>query len=210
MEWYVILALIFGSFVVLLASGIPVAFAFMIVNVVPVFLLMGGEAGLNQLTFTMFRSLAKFIWLPIPMFVLMGEVMFRSRVAKLAIDALDNCFGRVPATGVLLSTLSGSSIGTTALLGSTLLPEMEKRGYKKQMSLGPILGSGCLAMMIPPSTLAVVLAAIAEISVAKILIGGIIPGLMMAIFYSLYIIIRVLIQPSIAHYLRRSNLLCIM
>jgi tripartite ATP-independent transporter DctM subunit len=89
-------------------------------------------------------------------------------------------------------------MASTAMLGSILVPEMETRGYKKPMSLGPILGSGGLAIMIPPSGLAVLLGAIGEISIGKILIAIIIPGLLMAIFYAAYIIIRCWLQPSIA------------
>ena len=84
------------------------------------------------------------------------------------------------------------------MLGSTLVPEMEKRGYKKAMTLGPILGSGGLAMMIPPSGLAILLAAIGEFSIGRLLIAIIIPGILMAALYTTYIIGRCFLQPSIA------------
>jgi tripartite ATP-independent transporter DctM subunit len=100
--------------------------------------------------------------------------------------------------GVLFSTLTGNSMGSIALLGSSLTPEMEKRGYKKPMSLGPILGSSGLAIMIPPSSLAVVLGVIAEISIGQILIGIIVPGLLMALLYVAYILGRVTMQPDLA------------
>ncbi len=99
---------------------------------------------------------------------------------------------------ILFASLTGSSSGSTALLGSVLVPEMEKRGYKKPMSLGPILGSGGLAIMIPPSGLAILLAAIAEISIGKLLMAIIMPGLLMAAFYATYIIFRCKLQPYIA------------
>lgn len=89
-------------------------------------------------------------------------------------------------------------MGSIAILGSVLVPDMEKHGYKKPMSLGPILGSGGLAIMIPPTSLGVLLAALARISVGKLLIAIIIPGLLMAFFYAAYIIIRCLLQPSLA------------
>jgi len=89
-------------------------------------------------------------------------------------------------------------MASVAMLGSTLAPEMERRGYKKPMSLGPILGSGGLAIMIPPSVLAVLLGAIGRISVGKILIAIIIPGLVMAALYATYIIGRCRLQPSVA------------
>ncbi|MFC1995344.1 TRAP transporter large permease subunit, partial [Chloroflexota bacterium] len=98
----------------------------------------------------------------------------------------------------IFATLTGHSMSSVALMGSVMTPEMEKRGYKKEMSLGPILGSGGLAMMIPPSGLGVLLGALAQISIGKILIGIIIPGILMAILYTAYIIFRCKLQPSIA------------
>jgi len=190
MEWWLALAIIFGSLVVLMTTGMPVAFCFMLVNVVGVFIFWGGTAGLSQLGLSIFSSVSTFAFLPVPLFILMGEVMFRSGLGLSMVDTLDKWMGRLPgrlgllavASGTLFSTMSGSTIGATAMLGSVLSPEMEKRGYKKPMSIGPIMGSGGLAMIIPPSALAVILACLAEISVAKILISGIIPGLIIACF----------------------------
>ena len=206
MEWQIALLLFFGSLVVLLALGMPVAFSFLLVNIVFMFLFWGGQAGLEQLIESLFVSVASFTLLPIPLFIIMGEVMFRSGVAPRMMDALDKWLGRLPGRlgllavggGTLFGTLSGASMASTAVLGSVLVPEMEKRGYKKPMSLGPILGSGGLAIMIPPSNLAVLLGAVGEISVGRILIAIIIPGLLMAILYATYIIMRCRLQPSIA------------
>lgn len=206
MEWQFTFLLIFGSLIILMASGLPVAFAFLLFNVVGVFLLWGGEAGLQQLALSVSGSLANFTLLPVPLFILMGEVMYQSGIAPQMMDALDKWMGRVPGRlglmavggGTILSTLTGVSMASVAILGSVLVPEMEKRGYKKPMSLGPILGSGGLAIMIPPSTIAVLLGAIGGISVGKILIGIIVPGLLMAISYAAYIIIRCKLQPSLA------------
>ena len=206
MEWWLVLALIFGSLITLLSIGMPVAFAFLLINLVGVFLLWGGEVGLRQLILSISTSVATWALLPVPMFILMGEVMFHSGVGNKLIDTVDKCLGRLPGrlgllavgAGALFSTLSGSAIGTAAMLGSTLTPEMEKRGYKKPMSLGPILGSGGLAIMIPPSTLAVILASLGEFSIGRLLIAIIIPGISMAVLYASYIIIRCKLQPSVA------------
>ncbi len=100
--------------------------------------------------------------------------------------------------GTLFAALSGSAMAGAAMLGSVLVPEMEKRGYKKPMSLGPILGSGGLAIMIPPSALGVLLAALGRFSVGRFLIAIIIPGLIMAILYGTYIIGRCWLQPQLA------------
>lgn len=206
MEWWLILILIFCAMVSLFLIGVPVAFAFLLINIVGFYLFAGGEAGLIQLILSLYASVTKFTILPVPLFILMGEVMFQSGVANNMMDALDKWLGRIPGRlsllavggGSLFATLSGSSMAGAAMLGSVLVPEMARRGYKSQMSIGPILGSGGLAMMIPPSILGVLLAAVGRFSVGDFLIAIIIPGFLMAFCYASYIIIRSLIQPHLA------------
>jgi tripartite ATP-independent transporter DctM subunit len=178
----------------------------MFINLIGMYIFFGGLAGLEHLITSIYTSLNSFILLPVPLFILMGEVMFHSGIAPVLIETLDKWLGRLPgrlsllavAVGTLFSTLTGTSLASVAMLGSVLVPEMEKKGYKKSMSLGPILGSGGLAMMIPPSALAVLCGAIAEISIVKILMAIIIPGLLMAAIYAAYIITRCAFQPSLA------------
>lgn len=206
MDWPIVLLIIFGSLIVLMATGLPIAFCFLFINIIGVMLLWGGGVGLKQLIFSIFDSVTTFTFLPVPMFILMGEVMFHSGIAPYMMNALDKWLGRLPGRlsllavggGTLFSTLTGASMASVAMLGSVLVPDMEKHGYKKLMTLGPILGSGGLAIMIPPSSLAVILGAIGELSIGSILIAIIIPGLLMAALYAAYIIIRCRLQPSIA------------
>jgi len=206
MEWWLTFLIILGSMFVMFAAGMHVAFAFLIVNIIGVMIFLGGGAGLQILVYSIHDAVAIFTFIPLVLFVLMGVVLFQSGMALNTIDALDKWMGRLPGrlgllaviSGVLIATLSGSSMASGAILGSSLTPEMEKRGYKKSMSLGPILGSGGLAFMIPPSTMAVLVAALAETSVAGVLIGGVGPGVIMAILYAGYIIIACLRNPSIA------------
>ncbi len=206
MEWYGTLALILGPLFLLMAAGLPVAFAFFAVNLVGAYLLMGGMAGIEQLILNTVDSISSFTLIPIALFMIMGEAMFQSRIAIDLMDTLDKWFGKLRGRlalmavggGVLFSTLTGNSMGSIALLGSSLTPEMERRGYKKPMSLGPILGSSGLAIMIPPSSLAVVLGVIAEISIGQLLIGIIVPGLLMALLYVIYIIGRCTVHPDLA------------
>ena len=206
MEWPLALLLIFGSLGVLMLSGLPISFCFMLVNVMGAYLFWGGGIGLEQLAFSIFRSVSRFSLIALPLFILMGEIMFRTEVAPKMMDTLDKWLGRVPgrlgleavAGGAIFATLSGSSAASVAMLGGTLVEEMEKRGYKKPMSLGPILGSGGLAIMIPPSGLAVLLGAIGEISIGGILISMIIPGLLMGVFYATYIMVRSWLDPKLA------------
>ncbi|WP_300459149.1 TRAP transporter large permease subunit [Desulfobacula sp.] len=206
MEWYFVLLLIFLSLICFMLTGMPVFMAFMTVNVIGVFLFWGGESGLGQLILTMKNSVKSFVLLPFPLFILLGEVLFRSGMAGRAIDVVDTWLGRVPGrlgllgvgAGVVSSTLSGSGVASTAMLAATLTPDMEKRGYKKPMSLGPILGSGGIAMIIPPSADIVLLASLASLSVGKLLMAGVFPGILMGLLYAGYIIIRCYLQPSIA------------
>ena len=177
MEWWLILIVIFCCMVFLFLLGVPVAFAFLLINIVGFYIFGGGEAGVRQLILSLYASVTKFTILPLPLFILMGEVMFQSGIARNMMDALDKWLGRLPGRlsllavvgGSLFGTLSGSSMAGAAMLGSVLVPEMEKRGYKSQMSIGPILGSGGLAIMIPPSILGVLLAAVGLFSVGDFL-----------------------------------------
>jgi tripartite ATP-independent transporter DctM subunit len=204
-EWLSALAFIVGGLLFLMALRMPVAFCFLLVNLV-VGSFFWGSLGPEQVIDSIRHSVSTFTLLPIPLFVLMGTVMFRSGLAPLMIDAIAKWLGRLPGrlgllavgAGTVFATLSGSSMASAAMLGSALIPEMTKQGYKKPMTLGPILGSGGLAIMIPPSGLAVLLGAIAEISIGQILIAIIIPGLLMAFLYAIYIVARCFLQPELA------------
>jgi len=205
MEWWLMLTLIVGIFLLLLGAGLPVFLAFTIIDVLGIFLLWGGGSGLSQLIHSIFSSVSSFVLLPVPLFVLMGELLFHSGTFVKALDNLDKWMGRIPGRlcllsvggATLFSTLSGSSMGTSAMLGSLLLPEMEKRGYHKTISIGSCM-SGALAMIIPPSALAVIVGSLAEISIGKLLIAGVIPGIFIACLYVVYIILRCKLQPSVA------------
>ena len=205
-EWWLVLSVIFAALIVLLAIGIPVAFAFLTINIVGVYIFWNGTAGFHQLVLSVSASVTHFSILPVPLFVLMGEVMFRSGIASKQMEVLDSWFGRIPGRlslmavggGTMFATLTGSGMAGTAMLGKLLVPDMELRGYRKPMTLGPILGSGGLAIMIPPSALGVLLAAIGDFSVGEFLVAIIIPGLLMAMFYGTYIVTRCLVQPHLA------------
>lgn len=205
MDWQITLLIIFGALVILLISGMPIALSFLLINIVGGYAFWG-TPGLEQLILSMYTSVASFDLLPLPLFILMGEVLYHSGVGPMLINVLDKLMGRLPgrlsllavAAGVVLSVLTGASVGSVAMLGNTLMPDMLKRGYKKPMVIGPIMASGGLAVMIPPSGLAVLLGAIGEVSIGKILVSIVIPGLLMAVCYSAYIIIRCWLQPSLA------------
>ena len=206
MEWWLVLAIIFGSFLLLVATGMPVAFCFLVVNIIGMSLLVGPQAILLQLSHNSLDILTTFTLLPMVLFILMGEVAFHSGIAAEVIDTVEQWLGKLPgrlsllavASGTVLSTLTGVSMASTAILGSTLVPDMEQRGYKKAMSIGPVLGSGGLAIMIPPSGMSILIGVLGEVSIGRILMAIILPGLLMATLYATYIIVRCSIQPSLA------------
>ncbi len=214
MEWYWILLVLLGAILFLMFTGVPVGIAFLIVCTATAFFIFGRfgsfdgnlTAAVFQLTDNAFSNMANFAIVPIPMFLLMGELFFHTGLAKRMFNAVEKLMGRVPARlsyvtvagGTALATLSGSSMGATALLGTLMVPEMTARGYKKSMSIGPILGTGGLAMLIPPSALAVLLGTIAEIDIGRLLIAGIVPGLILATFYTVLIFVRATLDPDAA------------
>jgi TRAP-type C4-dicarboxylate transport system permease large subunit len=100
--------------------------------------------------------------------------------------------------GAFFGTLSGSAIANTSLLGTLLIPEMRKRGYSKVMSAGPILGAGPLAMMFPPSALAVLVGTIGNIPIGPLLIAAIVPGVMLAVANTIFIVGRCWLDPTAA------------
>jgi tripartite ATP-independent transporter DctM subunit len=204
--WYEILLVLLGTLVLLMALGLPVVFAFFATNLVGAYVFMGGENGIMQLVRNAVDSVQSFALLPIPLFILMGEIMFYTGVAARAIDAVDRLIARVPGRlslvaitgGTIFASLSGSSIANTAMLGSTLLPEMYRRGYQPSIAIGPIVAVGGIAILIPPSALAVLLGSIAQIPIGALLIASIVPGLILAGLFFLYVILRCRLDPSLA------------
>ena len=214
MEWYYALSFLLGMILFFMFLGVPVALAFIAANMIGATYFMGGSGdiwrqmsrGIGQLTNNALPTITNFNLMPVPMFLLMGEFFFHTGLANRMFGAVEKLMGRLPgrlsfvtvAGGTAFATLSGSSMGSTALLGSLMVPEMEKRGYKKHMAIGPILGTGGLAMLIPPSALAVLLATLATLDVGDLLVAGVIPGLMLACMYVLLILGLCLWDPSAA------------
>ena len=186
--------------------GVPVAIAFLAINIVGAVLFLGGEAGLAQMARNSVASVMNFSLTPIPFFVLMGEVLFHTGIALKVIDGVERLIRQVPGrlavvavvAGTVFSAISGSTIATTAMLGSLMLPVMLARGYHPTIATGPIMAIGAVDMLIPPSALTVLLGSLSGISISKLLIGGVVPGLMLSVAFVAYIITRVRISPRIA------------
>ena len=206
MSWQAAAWLMLGGSTVLLFLGLPVAFTFLAINIAGALLFLGGEAGLTQLARNSVGSVASFSLTPIPLFILMGEVLFHTGLAVKVIDGVERLIRQVPGrlavvavvAGTVFSAISGSTIATTAMLGSLMMPVMLARGYHPTMAAGPIMAIGAVDMLIPPSALTVLLGSLSGISISKLLIGGVIPGLILAGAFVVYIIVRVKLDPRLA------------
>ena len=206
MEWYWAVALLFGLIVALMLAGMPVAMAFLASNIVAAYFFMGGTLGIAQMLNSGFGAMTSFALVPIPMFLLMGDLFYYTGLASRMFNAIDSLMGNVRGRlayvtvigGTGFAALSGSSMGSTALLGSLMVPEMMKRGYSKFLSMGPIMGTGGLAVIIPPSALAVLLATLGRSDVGALLLAGVIPGLLLAAMYAALIFAWTSLAPGAA------------
>ena len=205
-SWQIGALLLLGGSTVLLFAGVPVAFSFLAVNLVGAALFLGGAAGLEQIVRNSVVAVANFSLTPIPLFVLMGEVLFHTGLALSVIEGIERLIRQVPGrlavvavvAGTVFSAISGSTIATTAMLGSLMLPVMLARGYHPMMATGPIMAIGAVDMLIPPSALTVLLGSLSGISISKLLIGGVVPGLILSVAFVGYIVARVLLDPKLA------------
>lgn len=206
MEWYWAAILLFGLGVGLMLLGLPVAIAFFATNIVAAVFFMGGGSGISQVINNGFGAMTSFALVPIPMFLLMGELFYHTGLATKCFNAADKLLGNIRGRlayvtligGTAFAGPAGSSMGACALLGSLMVPEMIKRGYNKYLSIGPIMGVGGLAVIIPPSALTVLLATLGRTDVGDLLIAGIIPGLVLALMYGILIWGWTVIDPSAA------------
>ncbi|MPS26930.1 TRAP transporter large permease subunit [Pigmentiphaga sp.] len=206
MTWQQASLLLFGGSTALLFLGLPVAFSFLVINLAGALLFLGGEPGLGQLVRNGSASITSFSLTPIPLFVLMGEVLFHTGVALKVIDGIERLIRRMPArlavvavvAGTIFSAISGSTIATTAMLGSLMLPLMLQRGYHPTMACGPIMAIGAVDMLIPPSAITVLLGSLSGISISKLLVGGVTPGFILSLSFIAYIVVRASLRPAIA------------
>ena len=205
MTWWMLLFGGLGSLLVLLFLGLPIFVAFLVLNVCAVLALFG-PAGFGLFANSIFSTATNNALATVPLFIIMGEVLFRSGAMEAVFDALDRFVGRVRGRqyylsillSAILGALSGAAIAVAGLLGRSLYPAMIGRGYNRNLTAGTLLGGASLDPIIPPSILAVIIAALAEVSTAGMLIAGIIPGILLMGLFLIYIAIKLRLDPSLA------------
>jgi len=141
----------------------------------------------------------------IPLFIIMGEILLESGVSKKIYSSLSSIFRHIPggllhtniAVCTVFGAISGSSLSTAAAVGSVAYPELSKRNYNEPMVVGSLAGGGTLGLLIPPSLSLLIYGALTETSIGKLFMGGILPGILMAILFMLYIYIRCIKNPKL-------------
>jgi len=197
--------IVFGVLFLALASGIWVGFSLYIVGFIGMILFSSLPAG-NNMASSLWATCEKWEYVALPLFILMGEILYRSGISEKLFKSLVPWLYRLPG-GLLLmniisctlfAAVSGSSAATTATVGRITLAEFDKLGYDKRLAMGSLAGAGTLGFLIPPSLIMIVYAILAEVSIGKMFMAGILPGLLLAGIYSSYIIYRGLRNPEIA------------
>jgi tripartite ATP-independent transporter DctM subunit len=158
----------------------------------------------DSMALTIWGSTSSWTLTALPLFLWMGEILFRSRLSESMFKGLAPWLERLPGrllhTNVIGCTIfaavSGSSAATCATVGKITLPELKRRGYPDDIAIGTLAGSGTLGLLIPPSIMMIVYGVAANVSIAKLFIAGVIPGLVLAALFSGYIVLWALIHPE--------------
>jgi tripartite ATP-independent transporter DctM subunit len=186
--------LLFGVLAALLAGGVWIAISLMAVGWLGMLFAGGIPAG-SVLATTVWGNSASWELAALPLFIWMGEILFRTKLSEEMFRGLAPWLGRIPgrlmhvnviASG-LFGSVSGSSAATCATVAKIALPELKKRGYDEMLSLGSLAGAGTLGILIPPSITMVVYAVAANVSIIQLFLAGFLPGLLVMVLYSGYI-----------------------
>lgn len=191
--------------VALLLGGLQIAIAIGI-GAILTLLLNEGPTSLRAVGFIVWGSVNNSTLSALPLFILMAELMLRSGVSDGFYDGMSRLIRRLPggllqtniASAALFSAVSGSSVATAAAIGSTAIPRQKADGYDHAMIAGSVCAGGTLGNLIPPSIVMIIYATFAELSVAKLFIASIIPGIVMTGMYMVYIAARCMLNPALA------------
>ncbi len=187
-------AAIVGAMLALLGLGIWIGLALIGVSLVAMVFgstRMPGEA----MATTIFGSLSSWTLTSLPLFIWMGEILFRSKISESMFRGLAPWLGPLPGRllqvnvvgSAIFAAISGSSAATCATIGKITIPELEKRGYPEEMVVGSLAGAGTLGLLIPPSIIMIVYGVTADVSINKLFIGGVVPGVVLALLFMVYV-----------------------
>ena len=205
MEWYTTIILGMAILFVLFLSGAPIFLAFLAAILLGVYFVIG-PAGFPLFANSVLDTATTTSLASIPLFILMGELLFRSGTMDVLFDSIDKLVGKVRGRQYVLvvvlsavfGALSGVAMAVAAMLGRAIMPGMHDRGYDRSIAAGLIIGGASLAPIIPPSLLAIIVGSLADVSIAKLLIAGVIPGLFIGGIFLVYVFVRIGMNPSLA------------
>lgn len=202
-SWEVIMLVSFGLILLLLFLGTPVAGALGVGGILSAFFFLGKMGIIEYASWSVGNS---FIFSAIPLFVFMGHLLLHSGVSERLYDGATALVGKLQGglfhanivSCAIFAAISGSSVATAATIGTIAIPALEKRGYETKLTLGSLAGGGTLGILIPPSIPLIIYGVIVEVSIGSLFIAGILPGIMLASLFMLYIAFRVKLRPKLA------------
>ncbi|MCR9138696.1 MAG: TRAP transporter large permease [Alphaproteobacteria bacterium] len=205
MEWYTTLLIGIAILFALFLSGAPIFLAFLFAILCGVYVIIG-PAGFPMFANSILDTVSTTSLASIPLFILMGELLFRSGTMDVLFDSIDKLVGRVRGRQYVLvvvlsavfGALSGVAMAVAAMLGRAIMPGMQTRGYDRDIAAGLIVSGASLAPIIPPSLLAIIVGSIADVSIAKLLIAGVVPGLLLGGIFLIYVFVRIAMNPKLA------------
>ncbi|MGE5511513.1 MAG: TRAP transporter large permease [Bacteroidota bacterium] len=190
----------------LLAAGVWVGVGLGLSGVVGLTQVLGWERAVDIVGKVAWEQNTSFVLVAIPMFIFMGELLFQSGIMSTVYLRAATVVSGVPggllqaniAACTIFAACSGSSVASAATIGSVGYPEIVKRGYSRPIALGSIAAGGTLGILIPPSIIFIVYGSLAEVSIGKLFLAGVVPGLALSALYSIYIAVRCLADPTLA------------
>jgi len=205
MDSNIIAVIVIVTFLFLLVIGTPIFASLGLAGTLGILLLRGPD-GLQAIPTVMYDKLRSFVLVAVPLFILMGQVIFYSGMGRGLYTLGSRWLSRLPgglamgsvAACTIFGAMCGVSVAGAATIGSFAIPEMLQRGYDKRLATGSLAAAGALALLIPPSVGFIIYGEVADESVGMLFIGGIVPGLVLALMMMTYIAIRVLLKPEIA------------
>ncbi|HAN59443.1 MAG TPA: TRAP transporter large permease [Gammaproteobacteria bacterium] len=205
MEWYTTLLVGIAILFALFLSGAPIFLAFLFAILTGIYFIIG-PAGFPMFANSVLDTVSITSLASIPLFILMGELLFRSGTMDVLFDSIDKLVGRVRGRQYVLvivlsavfGALSGVAMAVAAMLGRAIMPGMVARKYDRNISAGLIISGASLAPIIPPSLLAIIVGSIADVSIAKLLISGVLPGLLLGGIFLIYVFVRIKVNPNLA------------
>jgi tripartite ATP-independent transporter DctM subunit len=201
-EWLTVL--MFGSMIVLLMLGLPLAFVTGLIGVGFTVALFGLD-GLQLIASRIYSFMSEYVLVSVPMFIMMASLMERSGVAKDLFNAMRVWAGRLPGglaiqtmvAATFMGAMTGIIGGEIVLLGLIALPQMLRLGYDRKLAIGTICAGGSLGTMIPPSIVLVIYGLTVNVSIGDLFVANLVPGLLLSAVYMAYIYVRCYLNPSL-------------